>query len=73
MSPSASPPNVHASTERVFPLSLFDEVFEVGIAMAWVVEGRVDITRITSALDNITARWPMLAGRIERGEDVGAH
>ncbi|KAF5315177.1 hypothetical protein D9619_007455 [Psilocybe cf. subviscida] len=59
-----------SSQEQVYQLSFFDEMFaEVGITMAWIVEGRIDVTRITGALDRITARWPMLASRIERGTD----
>lgn len=53
--------------EAVYPLTLYDNMCAgIIIDIGWLVEGSVDISRLKRALDNVTAKWSLLNGRIEK-------
>lgn len=57
----------------LYPLSLFDRIFERStFVTGWLVEGSINTNALTSALERVTKKWRMLAGRIEsvKGKQV---
>ncbi|KAF8956655.1 hypothetical protein BDZ97DRAFT_1671310 [Flammula alnicola] len=55
----------------VYPLTLFDNMFAgIVISMGWLVEGKVDVSRLEQALDAVAAKWPLLVGRLERNKKM---
>jgi hypothetical protein len=61
------PPTVDSSSSvAYYPLTLCDDMSQgSNLVKAWIVEGLLDIEKVTSALDRVVAKWPMLAGRME--------
>ncbi|KAJ7641513.1 hypothetical protein FB45DRAFT_738023 [Roridomyces roridus] len=56
-----------------FQLSAFDtSCSEVAFTTAWLIQGTIDIPSLSAALDGLTERWRMLAGRIEPSDKPGA-
>ncbi|KAF8956400.1 hypothetical protein BDZ97DRAFT_1671698 [Flammula alnicola] len=57
--------------EAVYPLTLFDNAFAgIVVVMGWLVEGTVDVSRLEHALEKVTAKWPLLGGRLEKNEKM---
>ncbi|KJA21639.1 hypothetical protein HYPSUDRAFT_55353 [Hypholoma sublateritium FD-334 SS-4] len=58
----------------LLPLTVFDKMFErTTFITGWLVEGKIDASAFTSALDTVTKKWRMLSGRLQsvkEGEDV---
>ncbi|KAF8956572.1 hypothetical protein BDZ97DRAFT_1925372 [Flammula alnicola] len=66
-SSAMSSPTKDAQPDAICPLTLFDGMYgEVGIAMGWLVEGRIDMKKIEVALDRVISKWPLLGGRLEQ-------
>ncbi|KAF8883455.1 hypothetical protein BD779DRAFT_872480 [Infundibulicybe gibba] len=58
----SSPPESYA----LFPLTVFDRLFErTTFVTGWLVEGAVDSQALARALDTVTNKWRMLAGRLQ--------
>lgn len=54
----------------IHPLSLFDNMSGgSSIVTGWLVEGTIDLSIISAALDRLVAKWPLLAGRLENVDD----
>ncbi|KAF8907693.1 hypothetical protein CPB84DRAFT_1813506 [Gymnopilus junonius] len=50
-----------------YPLTHFDLIQDnAGHSVGWLVEGILDKKKLESALQRLTIKWPMLAGRLER-------
>ena len=50
----------------LLPLTVFDKMFErTTFITGWLVEGKIDASAFTSALDAVTKKWRMLAGRLQ--------
>ncbi|KAF8907685.1 hypothetical protein CPB84DRAFT_1725481 [Gymnopilus junonius] len=50
-----------------YPLTPFDLINDtVGHTLGWLVEGILDKEKLDSALQRLTEKWPLLAGRLER-------
>lgn len=59
-------PVTDTKDEAVYPLTLYDNMCAgVVLTLGWLVEGSVDIAQLELALDNVTAKWTLLNGRIE--------
>lgn len=49
----------------LLPLTVFDKLFErTTFVTGWLLEGKIDADALASALDNVTRKWRMLAGRL---------
>jgi hypothetical protein len=49
----------------LLPLTVFDLVFEqTAFVTGWLVEGTIDEKALSNALDRLTQKWRMLAGRL---------
>ena len=40
-----------------------------GVVMGWLVEGTLDLELMSTALDRLLAKWPLLGGRLEYVRD----
>ncbi len=50
----------------LYPLTPFDDGYSTSIFITgWLVEGVVDVDVLAGALDRLTAKWRLLAGRLE--------
>jgi hypothetical protein len=50
----------------LFPLTAFDRLFErTTFVTGWLVEGSVDAQALEAALQRVTDKWRMLAGRVQ--------
>lgn len=59
---STSVPEIYA----LLPLTVFDKMFErTTFVTGWLVEGKIHASAFTSALDSVTQKWRMLAGRLQ--------
>lgn len=60
---------INQETTRInalYPLTPFDDGYSTSIFITgWLVEGIVDVDVLAGALDRLTAKWRMLAGRLE--------
>lgn len=55
-----------AST-AIYPLTVYDGPNgSVALFVGWIVEGILDIDKVESRLHRIVAKWPLLAGRLEK-------
>ncbi|KAJ7628440.1 hypothetical protein FB45DRAFT_1028532 [Roridomyces roridus] len=43
---------------------------EVAFTTSWLVQGRIDLEKLSAALDVVTDRWRLLAGRLELSENT---
>lgn len=60
MHPSASGP------QAFLPLTAIDRLFErTTFVTGWLLTGTVDTVALAAALDRLTQKWRMLAGRLE--------
>ncbi len=49
----------------LLPLTVFDKMFErTTFITGWLVEGKIDASAFTRALDVVTKKWRMLVGRL---------
>ncbi|KAF9558209.1 hypothetical protein CPC08DRAFT_709755, partial [Agrocybe pediades] len=49
----------------LFPLTVFDRMFErTTFVTGWLVEGAIDAALLAAALDRVTEKWRLLAGRL---------
>jgi hypothetical protein len=54
----------------IYPLTRLDDMSAgSAIVMGWLVEGTIDLSVISAALDRLVAKWPLLAGRLEHVHD----
>ncbi|KAF9004766.1 hypothetical protein BDQ17DRAFT_1240912 [Cyathus striatus] len=64
MDPSAS------ARDEQLPFSVFDRMFErTAFVTGWLVEGIIDDSALSLALEKVTTKWRMLAGRIRSSND----
>ncbi|KAH6918021.1 hypothetical protein BKA70DRAFT_1416046 [Coprinopsis sp. MPI-PUGE-AT-0042] len=60
------PPADPSSNIAYYPLTLCDDMSQgANLIKSWIIEGLLDVEKVTSALDRVMAKWPMLAGRME--------
>ncbi|KAF9480232.1 hypothetical protein BDN70DRAFT_931898 [Pholiota conissans] len=63
-----------SETYAFFPLTVFDRMFERNaFVTGWLVKGTIDTAALAAALDRVTEKWRMLAGRLQsvkEGEDT---
>lgn len=53
-----------------YPLTVFDQIFSrSSFVTGWLVEGQIDRGRLAAALETLTTKWRMLAGRLVRTTD----
>lgn len=53
-----------------YPLTQFDRVFErSAFVTGWLVDGTLDLGRLSEALTRVTEKWRMLAGRLNSFQD----
>ena len=58
--------DAHAS----YPLTAFDHLFEsTTFLTGWLIEGTIDVAKLTRALTNVTSKWRILAGRLYSAQD----
>lgn len=63
VSPVPEPHGIH-------PLTHMDDVSPgSGVVVGWLVEGTIDLSVISAALDRLVAKCPLLAGRLEHVAD----
>ncbi|ESK92723.1 hypothetical protein Moror_15976 [Moniliophthora roreri MCA 2997] len=54
----------------LYPLTVFDRLFERScFVTGWLVEGRLDESKLGEALGKITDKWRLLAGRVRSSKD----
>ena len=64
--PALPAPQPVPEPHGILPLTLLDDMAPgSSIVMGWLIEGTLDLSVISAALDRLVAKWPLLAGRLE--------